>query len=151
MSGEEVVGIFLGGMNPSAGLLKYKDYCTLIFTTTRLIVDTSYCRRPALGTMGRPIYLAFKVGVRDRMKMKEMSIEDALRSDPKNLEIKYDDIKVVEIKVPLGAGLVSSALDFLVYMDSLDTPTHKFGVAISVKYHLDDFRKLVETVLPGKV
>ncbi len=142
MSEEEIIGILPGWMN--RGAFMYKDHCRFVFTTNRLIVAAD--RRPIFAAVQHgPDYLAFNASARDKMKMKEMSVEEALRSDPKNLEIKYDDIKVVEIR-PQGKGM---PINFFVYTDSIDTPKHKFGVTIMIRY-LDDFRKLVETVLPGK-
>jgi len=140
INGEEILGIFpiliKKGWTP--------DAYDLVFTTERLIV----AKRNRIGGR-RPEYLVSHASARERLKMRDNSAELVrayLTADTRNFEIAYSDITVVETK-PRGRHRM---IDFDIYMGDLDTPKHKFSVAIKQQYS-NDFLQFIQKVLPGKV
>lgn len=81
---EEILGIFPANVLTKTGLLLGGWGCKLVFTTDRLIMGKT--KKNIALTIIRPDYIASLATTRDRLKMKEMSIEDILK------DIEYHEI-----------------------------------------------------------
>jgi len=141
---EEILGIFPAWIRK--GLVKVW-LCKLFFTTERLIVAEDKRFYLTSGRLSAPEYIVSYASARDRLRMKQVSPKDVLKSNAENFDIPYADITVVEVKKPLSE---SSPIDFFVYVGDIDVPKHKFSVVIKHQF-FNDFMGLIKTILPGKV
>lgn len=144
---EEILGIFPGWIDISAGSLKKVRLCKLLFTTNRLIIVPIRERLGTPGFMGGPEYIFSQANTQDRLKMKEKSPEKILKSMAENFEILYSNIAAVELKSILGAR---AAREIHIFTDNSNIPTFKFSIAIRLLY-IGVFEEFLHTVFPTKV
>jgi hypothetical protein len=150
MTGEEILGVFSAEMETGGGAI-FKKYweCKVTITTHRMVATET--RRPIFPGLGggHPEYIATRASTRDRLKMQAISAErvgDMLKANAKNFEISYSDVTVVEARPKFGPDVVN----LRIYMGNLDIPKYMFILRMSRRY-FDEFKTLLETVLPGKV
>ena len=140
---EELLGIFPGVLEIGK-LLKQKMWqCNLYFTTNRLIA--AYEKR--YPKLYRPRYNSFMATARDKLKMKEISLENLLKENEENFEVPYSEIEAIEMK-PLRLRPYRNLLIF--FAEDLNTPKYTFGLAMSHNYDnvFDDF---LQKILPDKI
>jgi len=147
---EEILGIFPSFMQRGKGErdFGFKGWiCKLVFTTNRLIVTEDKRLGGHHLFNPKPYYISSRASARDRLKMKEESLEDILKANVENFEIPYSDITVVEVKKP---GFDSWKLR--VFMGNLDLPEYTFTLApLGHDQFIRDFKEFLHMVLPGKV
>ena len=122
--------------------------CKLVFTTNRLIVADE--KRTGFSTFKllKPYYIFQKAGARDRLKMKEISIEGILKANIDNIEIPYSDIAAIETKNILSAP---RHIALIIYsIKNLDVPKYTFSIAILDKF-ITDFQDFISKILPDKI
>jgi len=125
----------------------------LIFTTDGIVVAKE--EKSGLGKIfslrggGEPEYIFSRASTRDRMRVQQISakrVEDTLKANPENFEIKYSDITVTEATPYVGPDYVL----LRIFTESLDVPKYEFKIKSSRRY-FGDIEHLLQTVLPGKV
>jgi len=126
---EEILGIF-PGYNKNFARTKNK----LFFTTNRLIVQQEKHLIPLRGdTPGKPEYISTIANARERLKMKQVSVDSILKSNPENFEIPYSGFAAVEIK-PARLGAYRCYELLLFTADNLDAPKYDIGLGVGEKY-----------------
>ncbi|MBN1861567.1 MAG: hypothetical protein JW840_08925 [Candidatus Thermoplasmatota archaeon] len=142
---EEILGIF-PGYNKNFARTKNK----LFFTTSRLIVQQEKHLIPLRGdTPGKPEYISTIANARERLKMKQVSAESVLKSNPENFEVLYNNFAAVEIKsARFGAYKCYELLLFSA--DNLDTPKYDIGLGVGEKY-FDYVKEFFHSIWPDKM
>jgi hypothetical protein len=142
---EEILGIF-PGYNKNFARTKNK----LFFTTNRLIVQQEKHMIPLRGdTPGRPEYISTIANTRERLKMKQVSPDPILKSNPENYEIPYSDIAAVELKSARFGRYTCYEL-FLFTAENLDTPKYDIGLGVG-EDHIKYVQEFFHTIWPDKM
>ena len=152
-SEEEILGIFPSFVQKGAGEREWLAFkglvCKLVFTTHRLIIaeDKRAGGNKVLDVRKGPYYLFSRTSARDRLKMKEQSPEDFPRASVENPEIPYSDIKAAEMVKPPVANW-----RLCLFTQDLDVPEYTLTIAPPQnERYVDEFKKFLAHVLPGKV
>ena len=142
---EEILGIF-PGYNKNFARTKNK----LFFTTSRLIVQQEKHLIPLRGdTPGRPEYISTIANARERLKMKQVSPDPIITSNPENYVISYNDIAAVELKEARIKAYRCYEL-LLFASDNLDTPKYEIGLGVGEKY-FDYVKEFFHSIWPDKM
>lgn len=141
---EEILGIFPGMIDNRKKFGGRAWTCKLIFTTRKLVA--TYEKRFG-GRLKDPYYISFNAGARDRLKMKEISVENLLKENEENFEIPYSEIAAMEMKSPAFKNYRNLQV---FSQEELSTPKYTFAVYISERYD-DVFDEFLQKVVPDKV
>lgn len=151
MNNEEIMGIFSGMFAEDIKLAKLKGWiCEAVFTTERLLVLEKPGIKGRLGATRHPIYIKSQASQLEKLRKKEIVIDDMLGNSPKDFVISYGDIAAVEFGV-YGLKLAGNQYIRLDIYGLLDThvPEYQFLFNLLPRYW-DFFRGFIKTVLPGK-
>ena len=144
MSDEILAAFLLAGQKQGTGLFKYKENpCVLIFTENRLIIAKKETKLFSFSLPGT-IYMRSKAVARERLKWKQVSVDDYLKESPENIEVLYPDISAIEIQFD----------KLYIYGDDLNSPMHEIKIAKSSKFIKrisDDLMYFLKEFLPDKV
>lgn len=144
---EEILGIYPGWIDRGGRIIRKVWTCKLVFTTSRLILAEEKRFGGFASVLYDPYYVSSKANARERLKMKEMSVEGILEANAENFDIPYSSIAAVETKISTGP----TRCELLVFTpENLDIPKYKFDVRIWAR-HMSDFQEFLRTVLPDKV
>lgn len=145
---EEILGIFPAWIELGGKLVRKTWTCKLVFTTNRLIVADE--KRTGFSTfkLQKPYYIFQKAGARDKLKMKEISVEVILKANNENIEIPYSEIAAIETK---NIFSIPNHIALIIYsIKDLDVPEYTFEIAILDKFN-KDFKDFISIALPDKI